>query len=95
MRDQTFKRKQVELISRVINSLDFNGIAVTTGTIELIRLTVAKHFAARLPGANKEMFIEACTLSDRKRAEKLTKRADAVATDDRPRSSGEPAFYND
>lgn len=82
--DPTMTRRHFELIANVINALDLRstdeGWSATCPNE--LRLHIAHDFARVMESTNqsfnREMFINACTASDRKRAEKLTKRVDAV-----------------
>lgn len=78
MREPGMTRRHFELIAHVINALDL-GVH-TNGTNEpALRLTIAHDFARVMEGVNqsfnREMFINACTQADRKRAEARAKRA--------------------
>lgn len=83
--DPTMTRRHFELIAGVINALDLSktGAATSVPTQEL-RLHIAHDFSRCLEASNvqfnREAFINACTQSDRARAEKLTKRANPVKT---------------
>lgn len=77
--DPTMNRRHFELIAGVINALDLSTLCGGSplGTSQA-RLIIAHDFARCLESANqsfsREAFINACTVADRKRAEKLTKR---------------------
>lgn len=101
MRDPTLNRRHFELIAGIINSLDLAKMgAATSAPTDELRLHIAQEFSRALENSNQQfnrtMFMNACTESDRKRKVKLTKRNAAEGDEvSRPRSSGEPAFYND
>lgn len=90
-REPTMTRKHFELIAGVINALDFK---THWDDAAASRLWIAHDFARALGihlTTSGALFLDACTVSDRKRAakaaKKLTNRAEAVDANARTRAA--------
>lgn len=74
MRETRMTRQHFELIASIINSLDLKPVNTDPHAVANIRLHIAHEFSRVMEtsnqGFNREMFINACTVSDRKRADK-------------------------
>lgn len=71
-RDPTLTRRHYELIAGIINALDLKvaGSPNAPSTRLVIAHDFSRAFEDTSPGFNREMFINACTVSDRKRLAK-------------------------